>query len=77
MHNLTKSKMADRLLLSIHIFVTICDKTTYNTSFSGMKYLVSRDYLSISKQQKKLEVSEMQGSGTVNPTIYNGHRPIT
>ena len=33
------------------------------------KWILKVEYFSISKQQKKFGVSEMQGSGTGNPTI--------
>ena len=36
------------------------------------KWILKVDYLIISKQQKKFGVSEMQGSGTGNPTTIDG-----
>ena len=40
---------------------------------NSAKWILKVDYLSISKQQKKFGVSEMQGSGTGNPTTRLYH----
>ena len=59
LHKLTKSKMAAGYYYQFIFFVTICDKATYNISFSCMKYLLNR-LLALIMQLKIKVTSKVQ-----------------